>query len=260
MKNAKCKIQNTNVGTATKIDAKGIYYKELNARVREILMDGGQEITIENVNGQRYIGNGLSADARIIIHGTPGNDLGAFMNGTTLEVFGNAQDGTGNTMNAGKIIIHGDAGDIAGHAMRGGKVYILGDAGYRAGIHMKAYQDLNPVIIVGGCAQDFLGEYMAGGVIIILGLHQNPEQSIVGKYCGTGMHGGTIYIRGDVEDHQLGREVKVFKLDDKDQKDLETYIGEYSLDLSIDLKEIRRSEFCKLIPYTHRPYGKLYAY
>ena len=65
-----------------------------------------------------------------------------FMDGPTLEVFGNAQDGVGNTMNAGTVIVHGDAGDVLGYGMRGGKVFIKGDVGYRVGIHMKAYEDL----------------------------------------------------------------------------------------------------------------------
>ena len=36
------------------------------------------------------------------------------MDGPTIIVNANAQDGTGNTMNGGKIIINGNAGDIVG--------------------------------------------------------------------------------------------------------------------------------------------------
>jgi len=243
-----------------KINAKGIHYKQLNEQIHKAAQEGVQELLLEGINGQRYIGDGLSARVKIVIKGTPGNDMGAFMDGATLEVFGNAQDGIGNTMNSGKIIVHGSAGDIAGHAMRGGKIFVKEDVGYRTGIHMKAYENLHPIIIVGGCAQDFLGEYMAGGVIIILGLNNNTGKSLVGNYCGTGMHGGTIYLRGNVQEYQLGKEVKVFQLDENDQKSLKTYLGEYAHDFSLDLKDVQKGEFCKLIPYTHRPYGKLYAY
>jgi glutamate synthase domain-containing protein 3 len=106
----------------------------------------------------------------IEIFGTPGNDLGAFMNGPRIIVHGNAQDGCGNTMNEGEIIIHGHAGDIIGLSARGGKIFVREDVGYRAGIHMKEYQGKKPVLVIGGTAQDFLGEYMAGGVLILLGL------------------------------------------------------------------------------------------
>ena len=89
------------------------------------------------------------------------------------------------------IIVHGSIGDAAGYAMRGGKIYVKGNAGYRAGIHIKAYEDKSPTIIIGGTCGSFLGEYQAGGTIIVLGLtaQQNP---IVSNFPCTGMHGGTM--------------------------------------------------------------------
>ncbi|MCM8796209.1 MAG: hypothetical protein NC928_05965 [Candidatus Omnitrophica bacterium] len=242
-----------------RIDAKGIYYKDLNDMIHRIIENGEREIILDNVNGQRYIGAGLKgSDIKITIFGTPGNDLACFMDGPTIVVNSNGQDGIGNTMNSGKIIVYGDAGDITGHSMRGGKIYIKGDSGYRVGIHMKAYKDLYPIIIIGGSSRDFLGEYMAGGLIIVLGL--NEKDSPVGNYVGTGMHGGKIYIRRNLEDYQLGKEVKKFSLDEKDRNELNLYLKEYCQDFGLDLEEILKDEFIKLSPFTHRPYGKLYAY
>ena len=91
------------------IDAKGIYYRDLNARLREAVEGGVEKIELGNVYGQRYIGTDLNRPVEIEIHGTPGNDLGAFMNGPRVIVQGNAQDGCGNTMNEGEIIVHGHA-------------------------------------------------------------------------------------------------------------------------------------------------------
>jgi len=171
------------------IDAKGLYYRDLNQLIRQLVSQGGKELLIRNVMGQRYLGCGLKGgDITLTIEGIPGNDLAAFMDGPTIIIKGNAQDGVANTMNSGKVVIYGDVGDIAGYAMRGGKVYIKGDAGYRLGIHMKSYKELFPILIVGGCARDFLGEYMAGGSIIVLGLGHKGG-FIVGNYVGTGMHG-----------------------------------------------------------------------
>jgi len=153
------------------IDAAGIYYRELNTSLRKAVSDGAQKIKIQNVHGQRYIGTDLDKPVEIEITGTPGNDLGAFMDGPQIIVRGNAQDGCGNTMNDGEIIVHGHAGDIVGLSARGGKIFIKEDVGYRAGIHMKEYQDKKPVLVIGGTAQDFLGEYMAGGVLILLGMN-----------------------------------------------------------------------------------------
>ncbi|MBS7626489.1 hypothetical protein KEJ51_05570 [Candidatus Bathyarchaeota archaeon] len=242
-----------------KIDASGIHYRVLNEKIRQATLAGEKEIILENINGQRYIGAGLRGDIHIKILGVPGNDLAAFMDGPTVTVLGNGQDGVGNTMNSGKIIIHGDVRDITGYSMRGGKIFIRGHVGYRTGIHMKSYKDSYPIIIVGGCAQNFLGEYMAGGLIIVLGLNDRNSE-ITADYVGTGMHGGAMYIRGRLEEHQLGKEVKMVELQGMDLKILEGYLEEYCRDLNLHLDDVINGEFVKLIPYTHRPYGKIYAY
>ncbi|HOF15160.1 MAG TPA: hypothetical protein PLN01_12620, partial [Spirochaetota bacterium] len=132
------------------INAQGVYYTMVNRQIRELAMKGEKAITVENVLGQRYIGGGLHHNVVITIHGTPGQDLGAFMNGPRIVVHGNAQDGVGNTMNNGAIVIHGKAGEIPGHSMRGGIIIIRDDAEYRAGIHMKEYEDQIPLIVIGG--------------------------------------------------------------------------------------------------------------
>ena len=201
---------------AVTIDGKGIFYRELNAKLRKAVSNGTQKIELRNVFGQRYIGTDLDKPVEIEIFGTPGNDLGAFMDSPKIIVHGNAQDGCGNTMNNGEIIIHGHAGDILGLSARGGKIFVREDVGYRAGIHMKEYQDKKLMVVVGGTAQDFLGEYMAGGVLILLGLNLKERERHKANFIGTGMHGGAIYIRGDVEEFQLGKEVGVAELDKND--------------------------------------------
>jgi len=239
------------------IDAKGVYYKDLNKKVREAVASGEREIHLRNVNGQRYIGDGIRGDVKIFIDGVPGNDLAAFMDGPTITVNTNAQDAVANTMNDGKVVIHGGAGDVLGYGMRGGKLFIKGNAGYRVGIHMKTYKEKTPIIIVGGAAKDFLGEYMAGGILVVLGL--NKENPIVGNYVGTGMHGGTIYIRGNVKEHQLGNEVAVQGTAGEDEF-LRHYLKEYCEHFNLDFQELLSDRFTKLIPVSHRPYGKLYAH
>lgn len=277
-----------------KISAQGLHYRELNRRIWQYIDQGVQEIEIDGVNGQRYIGGGIKAThVSISIRGVPGNDLASFMEGPEIEVWGNAQDGVGNTMSAGMVIIHGQAGDIVGHSMRGGRIYVQGGAGYRIGIHMKAYQDRFPVIIIGGRAGDFLGEYMAGGMIIVLGLHVTeapgrpgsvtsndmaaaaaaapgwpPDglwswryRSIAGNFIGTGMHGGVIYLRGEVEPHQLGKEVRAVRAG-SDQQLLRPYLEDFCRRLYPELNadELLAGTWTKLVPTTSRPYGRLYAY
>jgi glutamate synthase domain-containing protein 3 len=245
---------------AVTIDAKGIFYRELNAKLRQAVSNGTQKIELRNVYGQRYIGTDLDKPVEIEIFGTPGNDLGAFMDSPRIIVRGNAQDGCGNTMNNGEIIIHGHAGDILGLSARGGKIFVREDVGYRAGIHMKEYQDKKPMVVIGGTAQDFLGEYMAGGIMILLGLNLKEGEQHKANFIGTGMHGGAVYIRGDIEEFQLGKEVVVAELDEKDYIVLKELVGEFASHFDYNADEILKHKFIRLFPLYHRPYGRLYAY
>lgn len=243
-----------------KVDAMGLHYRQLNAKLRQLVADGVGRIELRNVYGQRYIGTNLSRPVEISIQGTPGNDLGAFMDGPLITVYGNAQDGSGNTMDHGEIIVHGHAGDITGLSARGGKIFIRDDVGYRAGIHMKEYDDKKPRLVIGGTAQDFLGEYMAGGVLVLLGLNLKDGQQHKANFIGTGMHGGVIYLSGSVRDYQLGREVGVSELTEADRKVLGELVAEFAAHFNLDAAAIMKHRFSKITPRWLRPYGRLYAY
>ncbi len=243
-----------------KIDGKGLTYKELNARIRAALRAGETEIVLDNINGHRYIGVNLDGGANIVINGVPGNDLAFAMNGPTITVNGNAQDAICNTMSDGKVVVNGNAGDICGYAMRGGKIFLKGNVGYRAGIHIKEFEDTRPIIIIGGRAGNFLGEYMAGGLIVVLGMGANGQE-IAGDYCGTGMHGGVIYLRKSIPEWKLGKEVKTAAVNQEDVALLRELLKEYAHDLNIPPETLPDpSGFIKLYPGSSRPYGQLYAY
>ena len=185
------------------IDAAGLDHQALNQKIRE----APEDTLIENCLGQRFIGAG-TCDKTIEIHGIPGNALGAYLNGSHLSVKGNAQDAVGDTMNNGSIIVYGSIGDAAGYAMRGGKIYVKGNAGYRAGIHMKAYQDKKPVMVIGGRAGSFLGEYQAGGLIAVLNL-EKPSEKCVGYFPCTGMQ--HLCIMRPVRDFRNIRPITVMR-------------------------------------------------
>ena len=264
------------------IDATGVYYRQLNEQVRAALAHGVTDIEVVQVRGQRYIATAVEGDVRFTVRGVPGQDLGAFMRGPTIHVHGNAQDGVGNTMDGGRIVIHGMAGDVLGYAMRDGRILVRGDVGYRVGIHMKAYMDRVPVIVVGGKAGDFLGEYMAGGAIILLGMHSGmADAPITGRNLGTGMHGGVIYLRGRVPEYQLGPGLSMEPVDGADLEFLRGHIadfaaefaGEFGVGLGGNESEgqaapvdaaalsaaILSEPFVKIRPFSHRPYGNMYV-
>ena len=240
------------------IDASGVHYKELNERIRAAVAAGAKRIVVKNVLGQRYIGAGMTERVNIQLHGTPGNDLASFASGPTITVHGNGQDGVGNTMSGGLVVIHGHAGDIVGHSMRGGEIFVKSDVGYRSGIHMKAYKDKRPLVVVGGRTGDFLGEYMAGGTLVVLGL-ETGGRAPVGRFVGTGIHGGAIIIRGKIDPVLLAKEAAVTPLDDTDRRTLKRALDKFSRLFGVDRSELE-GDFTKLAPRSSRPYGQLYAY
>ena len=235
------------------IDAQNLHFAELN----EIIRNNTGEITINNCGGQRFIGSGLS-DRVITINGVPGNALGAYLNGADIIVNGNAQDATGDTMNCGRIIIHGSIGDAAGYAMRGGEIYVKDDAGYRAGIHMKAYAEKNPVIIIGKKCGSFLGEYQAGGMIAVLGLDCD-ENEIMGHFCGTGMHGGKILIRANKLYKTIPPQVSVNDATEADINVFRPFIDNYAKLFNVTKDKIYNKHFYILTPNSKSPYKQLYV-
>ncbi|MBQ3340117.1 MAG: hypothetical protein IJG82_11095 [Atopobiaceae bacterium] len=211
---------------------------------------------IRNCLGQRFIAAGMR-ERRIEIYGVPGNALGAYLDGATLEVLGNAQDAVGDTMNAGTIIVHGNIGDTAGYAMRGGEIYVRGNAGYRAGIHMKQYEDKEPVIVIGGKAGSFLGEYQAGGLIIVLGI--NGEEPIVSNFPCTGMHGGRLFLRSDCKDMLLPSQVTVQPAAEADMVSIRPYLERFCTCFGYSLKDVLDNPFSVVTPDSRNPYTQMYV-
>lgn len=234
-------------------------FRELNNEIREIL-ESYNKIRIENVNGQRYIGSALDIGKKIEIYGTPGNDMGAYLNGGSIEVFGNGQEAVGNTMGGGSVTIHGHVGDTLGYAMRDGEIFVEKQAGSRAGIHMKEFENMKPVIVIGGTAGAFLGEYMAGGTLIVMGLNAESGRPAVGAHCATGMHGGRIFIRGEIPDENISENISASEeLTKEDAADLKKHVRSYCRRFNADFETIMSVPFTKLVPATSRPYANLYT-
>ena len=262
------------VGTTTQVceisalDGRGEpkLYRPLNEEIHRAAAEGYGVIRVTDVHGQRFIGAGLEGDVRLEIVGTPGNDLGIFMDGPTVEVFGSAQDQAGNTMNSGKIIVHGNAWDVTGLAARGGTIFVKGDGGYRIGIHMKEFRRHRPVIVYGGRVREFFGEYMAGGILVALGLDlggnaelHNVGRDVAGPSLGTGIHGGAIYLRGGVPDHYLGVGALRREFDDGDRKTLEPVLREFGERFGVAEEELWAVPFTKIVPASGRPFAKYYC-
>lgn len=235
-----------------RIDATNKHFKVLNDEIRT----GGSDIVIDHCLGQRYLVSGMK-NKTVEINGIPGNALGAYLDDCHIIVNGNAQDAVGDTMNHGKIVIHGNCGDAPGYAMRGGKIFIRGNAGYRAGIHMKAYMDKKPVLVIGGKAGSFLGEYQAGGIIIVLGM--NCDGIPVGDFAATGQHGGAIYVCSDWPPQNLPRHAMVSKCSKEDFEEITPILQEYAEDMNLEFGDLMQHQMWVIRPDTSNLYQAMYA-
>jgi len=240
------------------IDAAGLHYTPLNQRIRDAIIKGADEIILKHVMGQRFIADGLAGNVIIRIEGVPGGDLGMFMNGPTCIVFGNCDHAPGNTMDAGRIIIHGSAGDAVAHSMRGGEIYVRDDIGYRGGIHMKQYEDKRPVLVVGGMTRAFLGEYMAGGLILVLG--RGGSGPINERGVGSGIHGGKIVIRGDLDDRYLGVGARKLPLVEDEKEEIFPLIRKYATYFDLDPQPLMNDSYIQVIPSSGRPFAGKYTW
>ena len=193
--------------------------------------------------GQRYLGAGLE-EGQVGITGTPGNALGAYLCGGRLFVHGNAQDGM--------------VGAAAGYAMRGGAIYVRGSAGYRAGVHMKAYGTKQPVLVIGGQAGSFLGEYQAGGTIVVLNLG-TENSAPAGRFCGMGMYGGKIYLRGKVLVPDLSDRLVCRPATQQDMDAVAPALQAFCGLFGLQQASLYASPFHVLQPNGANPYRQLYT-
>jgi glutamate synthase domain-containing protein 3 len=248
------------VRAAVEIDAADVPYRELNTRLRNAVVSGAQKVVIRNAHGQRYIGANLGKPIEVEIQGTPGNEVGAFMDGLRIVVHGSVPDGCGDAMESGEIVVHGRAGDNLGLSARGGKIFVQDDAGRGAGIYMRESRNKKPVVVIGGTAQDFLAQHMAGGTLVLLGLTLKQGQAHSARSVGTGMHGGVIYVRGTIEDYQLDEEVGRADLDEDGLLELRQYVTEFAHHFGYSAEEILSEQFAKLVPLHVGPHLTLHAY
>jgi formylmethanofuran dehydrogenase subunit C len=116
----------------------------------------------------KWIGRGMTR-GRIVIAGSVGMHLGAYMKGGAIEVGGNVGDWLGAEMSGGLIRVRGNAGGQVGAAYRGslagmmdGTILVGGSAGLEVGMRMK-----RGIIAVAGKVRDFAGLQMRGGTIIL---------------------------------------------------------------------------------------------
>lgn len=160
---------------------------------------GWRRFILYHVRGQRLIstavmGNKSTDDVIMDVYGSPGEYFGAFMQGGTIRLHGNAQNFCAMCMHHGNLFIFGNAGKVCGYASKGGKVFIMGnvvDRIWTNSVNDARTQSLQVMIL--GSATKYAGESLMGGDFIFGGMHFNEkgQLSLNDRPClGTKMLGG----------------------------------------------------------------------
>ena len=71
---------------------------------------------------------------------------------------------------------------------------------------------------------------------------------------------GTMFLRGEVDPRRLGKEVKIGEVTPEDEELLRRHLKDFCRYFGLELEEILKVPFTKIYPYSHRPYGTVYAY
>ena len=184
-------------------------------------------------------------------------DRGKRLDSFVAEAFGVSRAAAQRLIAEGRVSL--SFGEVnKKYAMRGGEIYVKGNAGYRAGVHMKAYGERVPVLVIGGRAGSFLGEYQAGGIILVLGLNTDGKP-LVSNFPCTGMHGGKLFLRGDCTKILFPKQVTVHIADSEEKKSIQPYVEEYCRLFDADLDAIFASEFTVVEPDSKNPYKQMYV-
>ena len=100
-----------------------------------------------------------------------------------------------------------------------------------------------------------MGEYQAGGLIIVLGIGCGDD--IVGNFCGTGMHGGKIFLRCSRLTRSFPEQVKIREADEADLAEIRPYVEKFTEYFGVG-PDGEEKTFYVLTPNTQNPYKQLY--
>ena len=92
----------------------------------------------------------------------------------------------------------------------------------------------------------------------MLGLHTDGRP-IVGNFCGTGMHGGEIYLRCDKLPSALPAQVRAEKLERFPAGDAEKLVREWCAAFGEDAEKLLASPCWRLSPNAENPYKQMYT-
>ena len=143
--------------------------------------------------------------------------------------------------------------------MRGGEIFIRDNAGYRAGIHMKAYKQYKPVIVIGGRVRQLSGRIPGRRADFWCWYLHTDGRPIVHFFPCTGMHGGKMVFRGDVSSIRFPDQVTLHNATAEDMEEITPYVREYCRLFDRDAEAMLRDNYTVITPDSKNPYQQMYV-
>jgi len=94
---------------------------------------------------------------------------------------------------------------------------------------------------------------------VLLGMSSRLEGPVVGGHLATGMHGGEIYVRGEIEPWRCGKDVTVDPASAEETAALGAVLADYCVAFGMDLEGVLAVSFARVRPASSRPYSELYT-
>ncbi len=202
-------------GKREEIDARELYAREINSRIRELMGRGVGHIVVRNPLAKHSLGVGILSRLELEFDGSLGYFGCGLNDGPNILVRGRVGWSFAENMMAGVMVVEKNAGSCFGAAIRGGDLVCRGDVGSRTGINQKG-----GTIIVGGRTGAFSGFMMQRGRMIVLG--------DAGANLGDSMYDGTIFIGGEIA--SLGVDAVAGEMTEIEARWLERKLKMYGLE------------------------------
>ena len=214
-----------NFESEAELDATSLSAREINEKIRELMLQGMGSIRLKNPGAKHSLAVGILNRLNLTIEGSLGYFGLGLIDGPNVVVEGRVGWSCGENMMAGTVVIKKNAGSTFGAAIRGGDLVCHGDVGSRTGIDQKG-----GTIIVGGKTGAFSGFMMQRGRMIILGDS--------GQNLGDSMYDGTIYVGGSIK--SLGVDAVEEELTEEDVSWLTRKLSLYGLETRTNLNQIKK--------------------
>jgi glutamate synthase domain-containing protein 3 len=85
-----------------------------------------------------------------------------------------------------------------------------------------------------------------------------PADEVIRGSLGSGIHGGTIYIRGKVPERLLGVSATAQPFTQEDDITLRPILEEFCRHFDVDMERIYEREIAKIGPSSSRPFSAYY--